>query len=197
MFKSNRILIVAPPQYLDLSRTISHEISKIDGCVSKVWDVKTYLDNELKTANKQYVIFIGNPEENVLSKDYLAVMRTELPNNDAGIFYAFNDTKAIVFGDGKIEQVQEFKKFYKAIKNGEVLIDEDSSNANDVGSYFVAAVLLGLIGTGLMFLFKFYSKKRKEEKLRKEQTKIALALFLSGQFHKWLNIQDEATVENV
>jgi hypothetical protein len=197
MFNSKNIIIVAPTQYSDLSRMISHEISKIKDCTSTFWTIKKYIDNESNITNNQYAIFIGNHEENVLSKDYLPAMKTELPANEAGIFYAFDDTKAIVFGDGKLEQIKEFKKLYERVKNGEIIVDEDSSNANDVGSYFVATVLLGLIGIGFMFLFKFYSKKKKENKLRKEQTKLALTLFLSGNFNSWLNIKEEAIVENV
>lgn len=196
MLNTIKILIVSPPHYLDLSRRISHEISSIIGCTSKVWSIKTYLDSEVNLANNQHVIFIGNPEENVLSKDYLPVMKTKLPGNKAGIFYAYNDSKAIVFGEGKLDQLKEFEKLRNVVKYREM--SSRIRNGRSVNGIFPAAIaLFSIVGIGSILFFIFYTKRQKEKKLRKEQTKLALTLFLFENFEKWLNLKTEVVEENV
>jgi len=53
---------------------------------------------------------------------------------------------------------------------------------------------LGLIGISFMSLFKFISKKKKEKKLRKAQTELALAIFLMDEFNDWTKIEKEDIV---
>lgn len=191
------IVIVAPEQYSDLARKVSHEITNRGDFKCAYWSIDKFKDNEMTISSTQNVIFIGNQEENLYTKDYFECINSNLPDNKAGLFYGSNNSKAIVFGDGNLEQVAEFKKLYKGIKNGEIKVEGMDSTTNKSYSYIVSGLLLGAIGLGLMFVFKKVNKKNKENKLRKEQTKLALALFLLTEFNKWLNVEVEKEIRAV
>jgi hypothetical protein len=193
-FLNKTIVLVAPEQYSDLARRISHEISKKEGFNSSFWTVNQFVTNEISTSSNQYVIFIGNTEENEFTKTYLPVIKSNLPDNKAGIFYGFDGTKAIVYGDGNLKKVFDFRKLYKAIKNGEIKVDGENSNTQNTVAYIASVVTLGFIGLGLMKLFMHVSKTKKEKKFRKIQTELALALFITGEFNRWFNIKTEAVL---
>ena len=188
------IVIVAPEEYSDLARRISHEISKLDRFNSTYWTISQYKANEITTSNRQFAIFIGGTKENDLTKEYLPIMQSNHPGNSAGIFIGFNASKAIVFGEGNLSQAYEFIKLYNIIKKRNIEIDDKNSNKNDLLSFSVAALVLGLIGISFMSLFKFISKKKKEKKLRKAQTELALAIFLMDEFNDWTKIEKEDIV---
>lgn len=190
-FLNKTILIVAPEQYSDLARRISHEISNKEGFHSSYWTIPQFKANEISTSGNQYAIVIGNTDENEFTKVYLPVIKSILPENKAGIFYGFDGSKAIIFGDGNLKQVFEFRKLYKRIKNGEIIVDGENSPTKKSVLYIVSAALLGIIGIGLMSLSMHINKKKREQKLRKIQTELALSLFLNCEFNKWLKIEKE------
>ncbi|HIJ88046.1 MAG TPA: hypothetical protein HPP97_10270 [Desulfuromonadales bacterium] len=94
------IIIVAPEQYQDLARKITHEISKQPGFTAAYWTIKHYADNEFQLTGNQYVVLMGNSDENRFTKDYLQVINNL--KNFAGAFYGYDGAKAVIFGDGKL-----------------------------------------------------------------------------------------------
>jgi hypothetical protein len=102
------IIVVAPDQYKDIGRKLSHDISKVNGCNGALWSIKQFEDNEFQLGGNRHVIFIGNKNENHLVKDFIEVISNI--NNKAGACFGFDGAKAVVFGEGKLEQEEEFKK---------------------------------------------------------------------------------------
>jgi hypothetical protein len=105
------IIIVAPEQYQGLARKITHEISKQPGYNGAYWTIKHYADNEFLVGGNRYVVLMGNPDENRFTKDYLQVINNL--QNEAGVCYGFDGVKAVVFGEGKIEEENKFKEVIK------------------------------------------------------------------------------------
>jgi hypothetical protein len=182
-----KIIIVAPEQYSDLGKRISHEISKNENSSSAFFTPKQFEDNQMKITGKQLAIYIGDPEENKLTKEYLPIIKTQLPDNKAGVFYGYDGSKAIVYGNGDLGQIGEFKKLYKKVKNNKIEIEGKNSNTNDSLSFLTSIFLLGVIGIAGMSIFKFVKKKKKEKKLKKHQTELALYLFFLHEIDKWTN----------
>lgn len=68
---SKEIIVVAPDQYKDLARKLSHQISKVPGCNGAFWNIKQFEDNEFQLRGNRYAIFIGNCDEKSLTNDFL------------------------------------------------------------------------------------------------------------------------------
>lgn len=190
-FLTNKnIVIVAPDQYRDLARRFSHNISKKNGFKAAYFTIKQYNNNDKLIPDTQLAIFIGNKDENELTNDYLPIIQSKSDYNLAGLFYGTDFPKAIIFGEGKLDQVDEFKKLFKKVKNSDVKIDGQNSNLKDTYSFAIALISGGLIGLAAMGIYKLFTKKKKEKILRKLQTELATILFLNNELNKWLNIDD-------
>ncbi|MDD2557198.1 MAG: hypothetical protein PHH87_02790 [Desulfuromonas sp.] len=111
MNESKEIIVVSPDQYKDLARKLSHKISKVPGCNGAFWSIKQFGDNEFQLGGNRYAIFMGNADENSLTNDFLPVI-TNI-SNQAGACYGFDGTKAVTFGEGKLEQKEAFKDVLK------------------------------------------------------------------------------------
>jgi hypothetical protein len=98
------IIIVAPEQYQDLARKITHEISKQPGFTAAYWTIKHYADNEFQLTGNQYAVLMGNLDENRFTKDYLQVINNL--KNLAGACYGYDGAKAVIFGDGKLVKLE-------------------------------------------------------------------------------------------
>ena len=194
--KTISITIVAPKHYFDLARRTSHEISKQEGLSSTCWTIKEYIDNEKQISDEQHVIFIGESKENELTREFLPVIKGKFPNNTAGVFLDHDGSKAIVYGEGNLKQVDEFLKLYTGIMTGSIEVKGENSNLNDIGSFIVSTILLGFVGTGFMGIYKYIGRRKRQKKLQRAQTELALALFLMGGMNNWLNIQKESVVSN-
>jgi hypothetical protein len=111
---NNDILVVAPDPYRYLARKLSHEIAKKTGLNAAYWTIKQYEDNEFQVGAARYVILLGNPDENPLTKDYLPTIGKNLINR-YGACYGYDGSKAVVFGEGNLDQNESFQKLRKGI----------------------------------------------------------------------------------
>jgi len=168
MFVNKEIIVVAPEKYDELSRRLSHEVSKINGLNCAKWSIKQFNDNEFQMGGNRYVILIGNSEENILTRDFLPVMKNLIDNNNS--FYGFDGTKAVAYGTGDISLDTKSSK-----------ILDDYVNLFD----FTSVILPFGIGYGIM---KIKDHKLKTERL-KTQTEKAIKSFMSELLHSWLEIE--------
>lgn len=178
------IQVVASEEYKDFARKLAHEISKHPNFKSAFWTVKQYEDNEFKQGENQYSIFIGSPSENELTNSYIEIMENKI--NKAGACFGYDGTKAIIYGEGKIEAREEFKKLTLTTSAAQV--------SGAVGSMFLlnsvifTPILWLGIGTPLFLLLSVFRDKKMIKQLRMEQTKKALALFMGEHFDKWVGL---------
>lgn len=190
MINKKSVVVVAPEAYKDLGRKLSHEIGKeMKGIQCAFWTVKQYESNEVQLSRDQFAIFIGNPDENPLTKDYLDVF-TNL-KKEAGICLGYDSTKAVVYGEGDISQVNKFKRYIKNTdhlnkKEGAFTTKGDhiADHTFDGSNFFIFALIH--ISFPLLLL-SYGMKKRIEKKLRTEQTKASIIVFLKVHFDKWIN----------
>ncbi len=186
MLNAKEIIVVAPDHYKDLARKLTHEISKLPGCNGAFWSIKQYEDNEFQLGGNRYVLLMGNSNENRITKDFLPVLSTYL--NQAGACYGYDGSKALVFGEGKLEQAEAFKEVLK----------KSAAYATTAGAGAGAGVGVGVGLAGilypiaplwlLIYMVGRWRRSAKEKKLRQEQTKAALTLFLAECFDKWVGI---------
>lgn len=188
------IMVVSPDQYKDMARRLSHEISKVPGCNGANWNVKQYEDNEFQLGGNRYAIFIGNSEENTLTRDFLQVIKKT--TNQAGACFGYDGTKAVVFGEGKLEQLEDFKDVFK--KSNAILAEKAPVN---VGAGIAGAAIafgslpLFFISVPLAIIVNYISSRHKREKeLRTEQTKAALTIFLTEHFDKWIGLESKVSL---
>jgi len=185
MVTNKEIIVVASEEYTEFARKISHEISKLEGCNGANWTIKQFEDNEFQLGGDRYAIFIGNSDENKLTKDFLPVISNL--KNKAGVSYGFDGTKAVAFGKGDLDQEKDFQK---VLKEATVLAAGGTIGAGIMSTLFIMIPLLWSIMPGY-FLFAYFNKKNREKKLRKEQTKTALTFFMAEHFDKWVGIEKE------
>ena len=185
MVTNKEIIVVASEEYTEFARKISHEISKLEGCNGANWTIKQFEDNEFQLGGDRYAIFIGNSDENKLTKDFLPVISNL--KNKAGVSYGFDGTKAVAFGKGDLDQEKEFKKVHK---EAIVIATGGTIGVGIISPFIIMNPLLWSIMHGY-FLFTYFNKKKREKKLRKEQTKTALTFFMSEHFDKWIGIEKE------
>ena len=184
------IIVVSPSQYWDLARMLTHKISKAPGCNGLLWKIKRFEDNECQIGGNHYVLFIGNSDENVITKDFLPVIKNV--NNQAGACYGFDGTKAVAFGEGKLEQYDAFQGIVKKSLD----IAEKASASSNVGAD-IAVAFRAMLPSPILLLFDFILRKKKdkdkrikkEKELRKEQTEVALTLFLAEHFDNWIGLK--------
>ena len=179
MYVTKEIIVVAPEQYKALARKLAHEISRAPGCNGAVWTIKHYEENEFQLGGNRYAILMGNSEENPVTKDFLPLI-TNL-SNQAGACFGFDGSKAVVFGEGKLEQVKDFKELIK------------TCTANSVrAAIAVPLVFILPLWPFLPYILGpmyFWNKGKQERKLRMEQTKAALTLFLTKHFDDWIGVK--------
>ncbi len=177
------IIIVAPDKYKDVSRILAHEISKIPGCKGASWTIQHYEDNEFQLGGQRYAIFIGNSDENPLTKNFSPVIRN-LENHD-GACFGFDGSKAIVFGGGK--------KLYLP-PNLKAIVFGDGKNIS-MANTLVKTFTWNDFGRILMGDGRLVEERFKELEeclyllqLLRKQTKTAADLFLKKQFYNWVGI---------
>ena len=178
------IIIVAPEQYQDLARKITHEISKQPGFNGAYWTIKHYADNEFQLGGNRYVVLMGNPDENRFTKDYLPVI-TNLQNK-AGVCYGFDGVKAVIFGEGKLEQEKDFKEVLKKCAGLGAAGTAGLSVGATLAVGFVPLITSILWPAAVVYYLVYRSAKAK--KLRQDQTKAALTLFMAECFDDWAGI---------
>lgn len=185
---TKEIIVVSPDQYKDLARKLSHEISKVSGCNGAFWNIKQFEDNEFQLGGNRYAIFIGNADENSVTKDFLSVIKNI--NNQAGACYGFDGAKAVIFGEGKLDQKKEFKDVLK--KSADIAAGVGTFSSVGAGIAATSGAFLPIswiLLPGTIFIFSYFLRKKMEKELRTEQTKAALTLFLAANFDKWIGLE--------
>ena len=157
------IMVVAPDEYADIARKLVHIISSKDNYSSACWTIKKYKDNEQTIRGSQYVIFLGNEDQNELTKDYLQVINLE--HDKGGVCYGFDGTKAVVFGTG--ESKEDFVEFIK--DNAKTLL-----------------LPLKIYFWWLTFPYITIKRYRKIKQLKKDQTTLGVDLFMKNCFDEWV-----------
>lgn len=184
MLKTKEIIIVAPKKYEDLGRRLTHEISKFDGCKGAYWSDKHYKDNEFSQGGERYVIFVGDEDENDLTKDFLPVIKSL--RNEAGACFGFDGSKAVVFGDGDLNKERDFQILRD--------IESDIESGNNTPISMGTTLAYSFIAVPVYFpvislIVKWFKKISKAKAFKKEQTQMALTYFLSEQFDDWLGLE--------
>lgn len=196
MLPNKQVIVVHPKDYEELGIRLQHAISKEEGFDSVAWTIDLYRQNMPTLSGRSYVIFIGNAEENPFSKIYLSQIAKVV--NLHGACFGRDGTKAVVFGEGKLEKYAAFE----AAKNNVM------NNAKASGS-IGAAVAFAFIGAtpivttafsgagGLAMigyqLTKYFKRKREADKLRYEQTQFAITRFVQTELDAWFETEDCAS----
>jgi len=175
------IIVVAPDKYKKLGRILAHEITNKDHYDGVYWPIKTYKDNEFKHTGNQYVIFIGNPDENEFTTDYVDVVK---PKNRAGHCFGYNGSKALIYGEGNLDFLEESKKYWAKL----VVVPI-------VPGLVFSPLFLGVFAQPIIggILYQYYSYRKKKNFLLKNQTKAAIKSFLIHDFDDWLGIKPKNT----
>lgn len=196
MFATKQVIVVYPEVYEEIAIALQHELSKVDGVDSAAWTIDHYKQTLPSLSGRSHVIFIGDVEENRYSKMYLATM----PNivNLKGASFARDGTKAVVFGEGKLEQKAAFEALKETLGYGIA-----SGNLGWIVSRsFLATVpIVALSGptivaagtvVGLGYQAVRYFKNKSEAKaLRYEQTKMAIYNFILTELDAWFGLEEK------
>lgn len=190
MFSSRQVIVVYPETYEELAIALQHEISKADGFDSAAWTLEHYKQNMPTLSGRSYVIFIGDAEENRFSKMYLSQISNVVNIN--GACFGRDGSKAVVFGEGKLEQKNDFEDFKAKLGYGVASSASAGAIGTAVGSAFLVAVPLapvvvgGALG-GLSYqVVKYFKSKGEAKKLRYEQTKLAIYNFVLTELDAWV-----------
>ena len=189
MLTNKDVIVVAPNQYKDLARKLSHEISKKGGFNGACWTIKDYEDNEYQVGSVCPVILLGNADENKLTKDYLPLVGDQLLNR-AGACFGYDGSKAVIFGEGKLEQVEDFQKLFKELLS-------TRPTAVMLAQFTILAAILGPVGIPIAALqtalarvfYKTLDNRAKKQKLLRHQTEVAVTLFLTDKFDQMVGIK--------
>lgn len=152
------IIVVTPEDYKPLARKLVHGISKHSEHDGTVWDIKQYEDSETTNSSFQYVIFLGNVNENKFTKDYLDIF-DNIENKD-GACYGYDGKKAIIFGEGDLSKKESFEKAQK--ERMKIIETSEMKEEMSVGET-IAYSILGLSILPFALLIMAYDKY--EEKM--------------------------------
>ncbi len=187
MAEGKEIVVVAPEQYADFARQLTQKIAEQPGCRSAFWTTKQLENKEFQLSRDQLAILIGNEEENPITKSRLPGVKNLC--NHAGACFGFDRTTAVAFGEGKLEQRDEFQKVLERC----AAILADVKGLSYLGVTLAAASVIFLpkkiLMPGLVKLATQLRRKEWEKRLRTEQTKAALTLFLAERVHTWAGLK--------
>jgi hypothetical protein len=182
MFVTKKVIVVYPEVYEEIAINLQHELSKVDGVDSTAWTVDQYRQTLPTLSGRSYVIFIGDVEENRYSKMYLATK----PNivNLKGACFAHDGSKAVMFGEGKLEQMAAFRALKETLGYGKASFVDDAL-------YFGALPLVAFVAAGsLGYKAARYCQDKNETKaLRYEQTQLATYNFVLTELDAWFGLE--------
>lgn len=189
MFDSKQVIVVYPEVYEDLAVALQHEITKVDGFDCAAWTVEHYKQNMPTLSGRSYVIFVGAEDENKFSKMYLQQISNVV--NISGSCFGWDGSKAVVFGEGKLEQKNAFEEFKSKLGYGAAsgagatagVIGAAVGGAFLVSVPLVPAVAFGGLGYQVV---KYFKDKKEQKALRYEQTKIAIYNFVLAELDEWV-----------
>jgi len=187
MPESKEILVVAPVQYADFARQLTQKISEQPDSKGTFWTTKQCEGKEFRLGGNQLAILLGNADENPITKSSLPGIKNL--RNHAGACFGFDATTAVAFGEGKLEQREEFQKVLEKC----VTILAGAKGLSSLGVSLAAASVIfapkNILMPGLVKLAAHVRQKEWEKRLRTEQTKAALTLFLAEHVHAWAGVQ--------
>jgi len=181
MFPSKQIIVVYPKSYEELAIVLHHEISKVDGFDSAAWTIEHYKQNMPIISGRSYVIFIGDAEENRFSKMYLSQISNVVNIN--GACFGKDGTKAVVFGEGKLEKKGAFEAFKKGLGYGQAA---SGAMGGAVSAAFLIGVSVFPIAVGGVLGYQYFKSKSEEKELRYDQTKFAIYNFVLTELDVWV-----------
>ena len=181
-----QIIVVAPEGYSNLGRQLAHRISKINGFSAAYWTKKQYTDTELRIPNSTYILFLGNEDENKITKDFLPAVAAL--KNRAGACFGYDGSKAFIFGEGKSEQSRSFEDVWKDAE-----IASRVYSAFDIktskGKKILAILLIPMLGTGLWIpatIGNLWIKMQMRKRLKVLQIRAAVTFFFTECFDDWV-----------
>ncbi|HSB77985.1 MAG TPA: hypothetical protein VLM91_04305 [Candidatus Methylomirabilis sp.] len=181
------IIVVAPEDYAEFARQLAQKISEQPGGKGTFWTTKQYENKEFQLGRNQLAILLGDADENPITKSRLPGIKNLC--NHAGACFGFDATTAVAFGEGKLEQREEFQKVLEKCAT----ILAGASGVSSLGVSLAAAIVIYLPKTilmpGLVKLATQVRRKEMEKRLRTEQTKAALTLFLAEHVHAWAGVK--------
>ncbi len=191
MFPTKRVLVIYPDEYEELAFVLQHKLSKLDAFDAAAWTVDHYKQNLPTLSARTNVIFLGGSEENRYSKIYLSQIKNIV--NKCGACFGRDGSKAVVYGEGSLEQLKAFNAHSRVINWGGVNISPDFGRnfGEAVGLDFIIAIPIDMIKeikkTFILGIFEYYyQKKSLIKELRYEQTKLAIYNFLKTELDLWL-----------
>jgi hypothetical protein len=162
-----QIKVVAPEKYKALARAISHEMSKHPECVSAIWTPKQFEDNELQLSGNSYVLFVGNPDETSLTKDFLSVI--EPLTESSGACFGYDGSRAVVFGKGDLDEESAFMEIWRSSSLG-------------ISVWEIIVPIIGIWN----WISRRNHNKRRTRRLLKYQTEFAWHQFFETKFQDWI-----------
>jgi hypothetical protein len=194
MISERQVMVVSPDKYKPLARHLTHVMSQFQGCKAANWSIKQYENNEFQLGGQRYAVFLGDQEENPLTKDYMPLVR--MKHTDGGICYGYDGPKAVVFGNGNLDQKENFDSISKAF----YAVAAASASAGGVGAGLVTAPLWLITGPGVIVpvtsylasrLGKYMHKKYKSKGLKHKQIKVAVEMFCKNDIELWLGLNSD------
>lgn len=180
------IIVVAPEPYAEFARQLTENISKQPGCKGTFQTTKQYAKREFRLDGNQIAILLGNADENPITKASLPGIKNL--QNHAGACFGFDATTAVAFGEGKLEQREDFQKVLEKCAS----ILAGAKELSSLGPSLAAAAVIFLpkriLMPALVRLAEHLRKKEWQKRLRTEQTKAALTLFLAEHAHTWAGL---------
>lgn len=201
--KPAQIKVVAPDKYAKIARQMAHFIARDKKLKSSYWSIQTYLDNEFKNEEGQYVILIGDQEENEITNEYFEVFNDI--KDRAGSHYGFDGSKAIIFGAGNLEEEVTFYNTLTDIKSDGLLDNTIAIPAAILATFLLPpiGIIMGFLAAaplvgGLIANISVYfvlktdkSSAAQSLKLKEKQTKAAAGFYLTEMFDEWVGINEE------
>lgn len=181
MFSIRKVIVVYPENYEDLATALQHEISKLDGFDSAVWTLEHYKQNIPTLSGRSYVIFIGNAEENQFTKMYLPQISNIV--NIKGSCFGRDGSKAVVFGEGKLEQKSDFEEFKNQLEHGRYICSPKINRSLSIAKFYPPFIL----GYSIPYsVYRYFKSKSEEKDLCYEQTKLAIENFVMTEMEYWV-----------
>jgi hypothetical protein len=186
MLFTKNIIVVYPEIYEEIALTLQHELSKVDGVDSTAWTINHYKHTLPTLSGRSHIIFIGNAEENQYSKIYLS----NKPNvvNLKGACFSCDGSKAVVFGEGKLEQKVAFEELKAKLGYGGASGTLGIIIGGSMLSTLPIVVAAAAGGLGYKAV-RYYQDKNEAKALRYEQTKMATYNFVLTELDDWFGLE--------
>ena len=177
------VIIVTPDNYRDEAIPLVSWLNTRGDYSPTIWTVNEYARNEITPSETCFVLFLGHPDENSYVNLYYPRMNFKIVNR-AGIYYAWDKKKGIIFGDGDISHKSDLISFSQEIRDG---IERDAKeNKLSMTPY----ILFGLCAfnpiTGILSLatsvFLIARMKIAKKQMQKSQVGVGVEKFMSNYF---------------